>query len=349
MKCKNCGEIFDGYKFYCPTCGCTMEEEIGPSAVEELAKKLSKIDEEKSAWLLESKKREDEPEDMSYMFEEKKINLIQAFPIPNTIEGIFEFMILASSNFDANMYAKNINTKDISDAWLVKIEQAYRKADVMFGEHPRFVKIKEMYDKVIKEKDAAVNERKAQRKKWVFFAFVVSGIAAVAIAIWVCVLFSPVAIGKSDEAFLGQYVGSVISYLEEKGFDNFNVSGTVSAPEGYDAGDVISIKINGDDDFDSTDKFKKKSYIEIVYAVKSISVSTGSSDLKDKNYKDVVAVLKEMGFTDISVVEEKDVTVGLFNSVGDVKSVQINGDKKFKAGDEFPSDAKVIVTYHGKK
>ena len=38
--------------------------------------------------------------------------------IPNTKEDIFEFMLLASSNFDAFYYATHLHVEDISDAWL---------------------------------------------------------------------------------------------------------------------------------------------------------------------------------------------------------------------------------------
>lgn len=360
MKCKSCGEVLDKITAFCPLCGAPMEAESGPSAVDGLVKKLSEIDDEKSKYLLEVERKKNsvlgkvlryeyEPEDMDAAFEEKRINTIQSFPIPNTVDGIFEFMILASSNFDAAVYAKNLNKRDVSDAWLAKIEQAYKKADVMFGEHARFLKIKELYDRVIREKDAAVYARGSKIKKW-WLIGVIAGVAtAVAILIIVLLATGPVAIGKSDEEFLGQQVTTATSYLEDKGFTNLNVSGTYTKPDGYDVGDIVSITVDGDGDFDAGDKFKKDVRIEIVYVVKIITVSSGAKDLKDKNYEDVVALLRGMGFTNISVVEKKDVTLGWFNSVGDVKSVQINGDDDFDAGDSFSSDATVIVTYHGQK
>ena len=359
MKCKNCGDVVDKISAYCPSCGCPMDTEVGTSAVDELVKKLQAIDNEKSEYLLEIERKKNSvagkvlgyeiDEEVEDSFEEKKINTIQSFPIPNTVEGIFEFMILASSNFDAEMYVKNLNKKDISDAWLAKIEQAYKKADIMFGRNARFVKIKEIYDRVINEKEAAVFARKDKIKK-VGLAVVVGLIAAAAITLIILLSVTrPIAVGKADEAFVGQQVTTAISYLEDKGFKNLNVSGTYTKPDGYDVGDIVSITVDGDGDFDAGDKFNKKVRIEIVYVVKRITVSSGAKDLKGKNYEDVVALLRQMGFTNISVVEKKDVTLGWFNSVGDVKSVQINGDDDFDAGDSFSSDATVIVTYHGQK
>ena len=360
MKCKSCGEVLDKITAFCPLCGAPMEAESGPSAVDELVKKLSEIDDEKSKYLLEAERKKNsvlgkvlrykyESEDMDAAFEEKRINIIQSFPIPNTVEGIFEFMILASSNFDAEVYANNLDKRDISDAWLAKIEQAYKKADVMFGEHARFLKIKEIYDRVIREKDAAISAKTNKSKTGKLVGIVCGAIAAVAILIIVLLATRPIAVGKADEAFVGQQVSSAISYLEDKGFKNLNVSGTYTKLDGYDVGDIVSITVDGDGDFDADDKFNKKVRIEIVYVVKRITVSSGAKDLKGKNYEDVVALLRQMGFTNISVVEKKDVTLGWFNSVGDVKSVQINGDDDFDAGDSFSSDATLIVTYHGQK
>ena len=109
------------------------------------------------------------------------------------------------------------------------------------------------------------------------------------------------------------------------------------------------IKINGDSDFDSDDRFKRNANVEILYIVQNISVSVDARDLKGKNYLDVVSILENMGFTNVQVVEQKDVTIGLIYNVGDVKSVSINGEEKFSAGDEYLSDSVIVVTYHGKR
>ncbi|MBQ4108968.1 MAG: zinc ribbon domain-containing protein [Clostridia bacterium] len=356
-KCPNCGEILEKFSVYCPSCGKEIPKEVEVSVISELVETINALDEEKKNELLDLSRKKfisqdnlrKKQKEIENIFEMKKTNLIQSFPIPNSIEGIFEFMILATSNFNAGEYVKNLDIKDVSDAWFAKIEQAYKKASVLFSGTPRFAQIKEMYDKVIAEKDAV--ERQINNRKRIGALIGIAGgfVLAILIAIIVIVSTRPVAIGKSDEQLVGQPLNAVTSYFEERGFKNIKILSTHDNVNGYDVGDVVSVAIDGEFDFDEGDKFKKKTQIEITYIVKDITMSVNASDLKGKNYNDVIALLKEMGFTSISVVEEKDVTLGWINSVGDVKSVQINGNKDFESGDVFLSDATVVVTYHGKK
>lgn len=67
--------------------------------------------------------------------ETRKIELIKTFPIPNTREDIIEFMLLASTNFDTKYYLSHKNVENVSEAWLVKIDQCYKKGLLMF-DHP---------------------------------------------------------------------------------------------------------------------------------------------------------------------------------------------------------------------
>lgn len=64
---------------------------------------------------------------------EQKDDLIRNFYIPNTKEDICEFFILAVSNIKAE--------DDCADAWLAKLEQAYQKARLAFGNDSSFSEI----------------------------------------------------------------------------------------------------------------------------------------------------------------------------------------------------------------
>lgn len=68
-------------------------------------------------------------------YDERTISLIRTFPIPNTVEDIQEFLILATSNVDAKSYSFDGNPRQraISDAWLSKCDQAVKKAEMAFG------------------------------------------------------------------------------------------------------------------------------------------------------------------------------------------------------------------------
>lgn len=143
-KCPHCGEVLKAFETICPTCKFEIRGAKGSNAVKDLAEKLENASSEK-----------------------QRIIIIKNFPIPNTKEDIFEFMLLASSNFDASYYATHLHEEDISDAWLTKIEQCYQKAKLAFGSHSDFERIESVYLKIkneCAEKESKIkHEQKAQQ------------------------------------------------------------------------------------------------------------------------------------------------------------------------------------------
>ena len=89
--------------------------------------------------------------------------MIKSFPIPNTIEEISEFMFLAVGNIDVNL-SKNTffnnspggrqqggAPREISDAWVAKMQQVYAKAERTFPNDPAFTQIRDLYLSKMKE------------------------------------------------------------------------------------------------------------------------------------------------------------------------------------------------------
>lgn len=84
--------------------------------------------------------------------------MIKSYPVPNTIEDIVEFMILAASNIDLSAFAFSIpgyGNQSASEknaarkkalAWTSKMEQMYQKANMSFSGSPMFSKVKELHD-----------------------------------------------------------------------------------------------------------------------------------------------------------------------------------------------------------
>lgn len=103
-KCPHCGEILKAFQTKC-ICGYELRGAKIPHAVKEFCDGLSTI-----------------------LNEREKIQYIKTYGIPNTKEDIFEFMLLAASNFDATYYATHLEEEDISDAWLIMINRCYEKA-----------------------------------------------------------------------------------------------------------------------------------------------------------------------------------------------------------------------------
>lgn len=116
-KCPNCGEILNSFVANCPSCGYELREKKATDSVLQLYHDL---------YLATTTTQKD--------------HLIRNFPIPNSKEDIVEFMILASTNIAGE------DEKDIYEAWLVKLEQAYQKAYLMFGNDSDFVKIQAIYE-----------------------------------------------------------------------------------------------------------------------------------------------------------------------------------------------------------
>ena len=87
-KCPSCGEILESFVAKCPTCGYDAALDCSSNSVKEFAMKLAATE-----------------------MDSAKVVLIQNFPIPNTKEDIFEFMILAASNFEEYYQIQGIDRK----------------------------------------------------------------------------------------------------------------------------------------------------------------------------------------------------------------------------------------------
>ena len=120
-KCPNCAEMLNSFMSSCPSCGYELRGSKSKSRVDELATKLE---------LAESA--------------EQKISIIRNFYVPNTKEDIYEFVILATSNMNSYDYDY--------EAWEAKLQQAYQKATLSFGDTQEFHYIHQLYIQTQKHK-----------------------------------------------------------------------------------------------------------------------------------------------------------------------------------------------------
>ena len=121
-KCPNCGEVLESFVVNCPSCGYELRGAQSASSIEDFSAKMEKA-----------------------TSDAQKVALIRNFPIANTKEDIFEFMILASSSITGEY------NEAVFNAWLAKFEQCYQKAKLAFGNDSDFLKIQDLYGKTTKQ------------------------------------------------------------------------------------------------------------------------------------------------------------------------------------------------------
>ncbi len=76
-----------------------------------------------------------------------------------------------------------------------------------------------------------------------------------------------------------------------------------------------------------------------------VKLDVAASEYKHKNYEDVAAALKTLGFTNIKYEVLYDIVLG-WTDDGEVESVSIADKTDFNRGDVFPTDAEIVITYH---
>ena len=77
-----------------------------------------------------------------------------------------------------------------------------------------------------------------------------------------------------------------------------------------------------------------------------IPAGYSSNELIGQNYKQVVYNLETAGFTNVSSNEIADLSVSQIEKDNQVTNVKIGGNSSFDKAKKFPSNYKVVVTYH---
>lgn len=162
LKCPSCGAPISQTTAICPDCGHRITGQSAVSSVQRFSNQLMQ---------LELRRKKD---GLGQVFgvsvnpaDKQKLALIQSFAIPNTIDDIQEFIMLAIANIDVSLSKASLNNRyqskmksaetsltiarTISDAWVSKLEQAYQKAKIAFPDDPAFAAIKQMVADKMKE------------------------------------------------------------------------------------------------------------------------------------------------------------------------------------------------------
>ena len=157
-KCPSCGEVLSALVANCPACGHELRGTKVSETVQEFFLKVERAE-----------------------TEQQKSDLIRTFPIPNSKEDIFEFMIMALTN------QKNETRTNLSDAWAVKIDQSYYKAKLVFGDDNDFNRIQTKYDQLHK---ITINKRQNDKTKKIalLICYNASALLGIALFIWAIII-----------------------------------------------------------------------------------------------------------------------------------------------------------------
>ena len=160
LKCPNCGGVIGETTVVCPECGIKITGKTAMQSIQSFKDELMNLENMRMDGIksiILGHTQSVDPVDL------KKISLIQNFPIPNSIDDIVEFMLLASSNIDVGVSKGKWNKKtygnetsytikrSISNAWISKMMQAYQKAEILFSNESAFIGIQKLYFNKLKE------------------------------------------------------------------------------------------------------------------------------------------------------------------------------------------------------
>lgn len=166
LKCPHCGGVINETAAICPDCGMQITGKSAVYSVQAFKEQLMEIESHRKKTFggMFGVYATADPAD------KQKLTLIRNFPIPNTIDDILEFMMLAIANIDVKLSKKSwANSgqsmeilalempKVLSNAWVSKMEQVYRKAEISFPNDPAFAGIQKMYYDKMKELKIKVN------------------------------------------------------------------------------------------------------------------------------------------------------------------------------------------------
>lgn len=288
-KCPNCGELLKSFTTVCPSCGYELRGVTTNSPVEALAKKV----------------------EMASSLDDK-IELITNFYIPNTKEDIYDFFILAVSNLEDKWY-------DTDDAWRAKLEQAYHKARLSFGNTPEFEYLEKLYNRTRKE--VFKRERSLasifRRNKVVFVGSLIAIAGIIMLTIGIIMIINDIDVGNfllliSMECFLVLFLLGIYCKDEKK-------------------------------------KQEKKKQKKGTVSKNSSSIRTIGKDHNEfyhKNYDDMTEYLKARGFRNVIT---KSVKKGILDTEGAIEGISVSGNTEFDGDDEYDIDSTIIIRYYSRK
>ncbi|MCQ2413727.1 MAG: zinc ribbon domain-containing protein [Clostridia bacterium] len=319
-KCPNCGVGLASFVKNCPECGYELRGADGVESASDFARRYA-----------------------STTSNDKKVDLIRTFVIPNTKEDILEFAILASSNIDTTAYTRDtvvvsggVSQQDVSEAWMAKFEQAYQKATILLSGTPELKKIEGLYEKKKKSLSTAkVTSVGGKVVKGIFRnEFVKIMLPFILLMALIPLLFGLSECGTgSGEKKLEKQVKQVEAYIAEGNYDA-----------------ALTTAYSMSQSYSSSWTETRANLISRIKELKGETegkIPIPNTEYEDKQYADIVLLFTKAGFTNVTAEKVPDLITGWLHSEGEVIEVSIDGSTTFSKGDYCDPNAVVIVRYHG--
>ena len=313
-KCPNCGAGLASFVKNCPECGYELRGSDGVESVSNFAQRYAAVSSN-----------------------DKKVDLIRTFAIPNTKEDILEFVILASSNIDTTAYTRDevivsggASQQDVSDAWMAKFEQAYQKATILLSDSPELKRIEKLYEdkKSMLEAGRKTGNRKSiwnNNKKWIgIVATVLAFVSIYVLLFWYI---------DSDKREFTKQLAEVQECIDLGDYDKALTL-------------AYSMNTSYSSDYEKTQADLISRILELKGALEGNS-KIPNTDYEDKQYEDIVKLFQKAGFTNVIAEKVPDLITGWIHKEGEVIEVSIDGSTSFTKGEYCDSSVEVIVRYHG--
>lgn len=150
VKCPQCGGPLEPFETACGACGFVFRDSPRSESMQQFADALSKLSGSSDSM------------ENPTLFKEKLTTLIRGFVIPNNKQDIVEFFILAQTNIVSNnlswSQSSSSTKREVADAWLAKLNQAYSKAMISFADREERSYIESAYTSTIEAIEKAISD-----------------------------------------------------------------------------------------------------------------------------------------------------------------------------------------------
>jgi len=162
-KCPQCAAAIESFSTRCPYCDAELKDIKASSSISKLNEILLNVEKEMKKELDERHYENEVDRTLARQklewsgYIERKISIINSFPVPNSQEDILEFLFLAKSivsSSKAGWFARKLGgpTQKLNQAWIGKCEQVIMKARISMKNDKKTLEEIESYAKQLEIK-----------------------------------------------------------------------------------------------------------------------------------------------------------------------------------------------------